>query len=98
MAVIAALLRIYIQYLAFPLWQTGAIVQYLAVGEGSGYQGRHVEGLFRLCLTSRSTEVAQCGYAGIINPYNLRRCFISICCLYQRFAQYAIETLYSFLF
>ncbi len=50
MAVIAALLRIYIQYLAFPLWQTGAIVQYLAVGEGSGYQGRHVEGLFRLCL------------------------------------------------
>ena len=31
MAVIAALLRIYIQYLAFPLWQTGAIVQYLSL-------------------------------------------------------------------
>ena len=78
MAVIAALLRIYIQYLAFPLWQTGAIVQNLAVGEGSGYQGRHVEGLLRLCLARGSTEVAQRGDSGIIHPYYLRRCLIGV--------------------
>lgn len=50
MAVIAALLRIYIQYLAFPLWQTGAIVQYLAVGEEAATKADTLKVFFAFAL------------------------------------------------
>ncbi len=57
---IGTLLSVEVQYLPLFFREGGAVIQYLLVGQGGGYNRADVEGLPRFALSRRRAEVAQC--------------------------------------
>ena len=51
MAVVSALLGVYIQYLTLSFWQTGSVLQNLLVSQRGSNDCRHIKGLPALCLS-----------------------------------------------
>ena len=81
-AVKATLLRVHVQNPLFALGQVRPVIQYLTPGKRCGDDGRHVECLFRLCLSGRSAEVAQRCDSGVVYPDDLRGCLVGVRGLY----------------